>query len=293
MRAIARLIAPWMLAALLPALPGRSLAAQGEPYGWESRLRGDAIALLGEVHDNGVQQRLRFQILKRAIDGGWRPAIAMEQFDRERQPDIDRARARRPHDADYLIQQAGTDPGKQSGGWDWNYYRPYVALALEYQLPLLAANLSRSAAEKIVHQGYDAVFDVAARRELRLDRAPSGLLASQEREVEQGHCHALPNDLLAPMARAQMARDAVMAAVLSAHATHGAVLLAGDGHVRRDLGVPRWLSASLLPRVLSVGFLERGATDPPVEAFDAVIVTKPAARSDPCAELRRHGGMVR
>ena len=45
------------------------------------------------------------------------------------------------------------------------------------------------------------------------------------------------------MAQAQFARDAVMAEVLrrSAPQGGGVVLLAGNGHVRRDIGVPRWL----------------------------------------------------
>jgi len=276
------------MAALLPPLLSAAVGAQSSPYPWEHRLRGDAIALLGETHDNQQQQQLRFEILKRAIDAGWRPAIAMEQFDREHQADIDRARATRPLDADYLIEQASRRHDAQGAGWNWDYYRPYVALALEHHLPLLAANLSRKDAEQIVHHGYGAVFDAATIGDLELERAPPGLRSSQEKEVEEGHCHALPKDLLPAMARAQMARDAVMAAVLRAHAANGVVLLAGDGHVRRDLGVPRWLSAAALPRVLSVGFLERGVTDPPVEAFSEVIETEAAARPDPCATLRRH-----
>ena len=280
------------LAALLPAWL-RSFATEPTQYPWERRLAGDAIALLGEVHDNQRQQQLRLEILKRAISAGWRPAIAMEQFDREHQGDIERARATRPRDAGYLIEQAGGRREPKGGGWNWDYYRPYVALALEYQLPLLAANLSRGDAEKIVHDGYGAVFDAATIRNLGLDRAPAGLRSSQEKEVEEGHCHALPTELLPRMAQAQLARDAVMAAVLGSHAASGVVLLAGDGHVRRDLGVPRWLGASAVPRVLSVGFLERGVTDPPVDAFDAVIVTKAAPRADPCAALRRHSQHTR
>ncbi len=279
------------MAALLPALPLRAPTAEPSRYAWESRLRADTIALLGEVHDNGVQQRLRLEILQRAVQAGWRPAIAMEQFDREHQADIDRARITRPLDADYLIRQAAGAVGTASAsGWNWSYYRPYVALALAYRLPLLAANLSRSDAERIVRHGYQAVFDAGAMAALKLQRPASGLLSSQVKEVEEGHCHALPQELLPDMARAQLARDAVMAALLSAHAAQGVVLLAGDGHVRRDLGVPRWLDGALLPRLLSVGFLERGVTDPPASAFDAVIVTPAAARSDPCAPLRRHGG---
>src|SRR5689334_2045619 len=56
---------------------------------WEARLGGDTLALLGEVHDNAELQRLRFEALSRAVIRGWRPTIAMEQLDRERQGDID------------------------------------------------------------------------------------------------------------------------------------------------------------------------------------------------------------
>ena len=77
--------------------------------------------------------------------------------------------------------------------------------------------------------------------------------------------------------------DAVMAAALREHAARGVVLLAGNGHVRRDLGVPRWLSAGDRARVFAVGFLEQG--DPPerAELFDAVVHTARAVRDDPCA----------
>jgi uncharacterized iron-regulated protein len=270
------------------AVAGPASSVGGEPtsYAWQGRLQGDTIALLGEVHDSPVLQRQRFQILKRAIVAGWRPAIAMEQFDLARQHDIDAARAARPLDADYLIDRAAGRGGTRTSGWNWTYYRPYVALALQYHLPLLAANLSRSDAERIVHHGYAAEFASATIQSLRLDLAPHDLLTAQENEVNEGHCHLLPATLLPGMARAQLARDAWMAAVLRAHAASGVVLLAGDGHARRDLGVPRWLQSLRPSRVLSVGFVERGTSDPPASAFDAVVTAKAVARPDPCAVLR-------
>ncbi len=263
-------------------------AAGGEltTNAWQGRLQGDTVALLGELHDSAVLQSLRFQILKRAIVAGWRPAIAMEQFDLARQHTIDAARIRRPLDADYLIDEATGHNGARTSGWNWTYYRPYVALALQYHLPLLAANLSRTDAERIVNHGYTAVFDSATIQSLGLDLAPPNLLTLQENEVNEGHCHLLPATLLPGMARAQLARDAWMAAVLRAHAASGVVLLAGDGHVRRDLGVPRWLRSFPLSRVLSMGFVERGTSDPPASAFDAIVTAKPVARPDPCAVLR-------
>ena len=87
------------------------------------------------------------------------------------------------------------------------------------------------------------------------------------------------------MAQAQFARDAVMADVLRQHAQRGAVLLAGNGHVRRDLGVSRWLDAEA-PRVFALGLLERHDTQTPPGAFDATLRTEVAERADPCADFK-------
>lgn len=274
------------LATTLAALC-RAVGTEPAPFAWEDRLRGDAIVLLGEMHDNSVQHRLRLEVLRRAFEAGWRPAIAMEQFDREHQVDIERARVEHPLDASYLIEKAAPGHDKSSNPWNWEYYRPYVALALEYQVPLLSANLSRSDAQKIVAHSYAAVFDGSMERLLGLDREPPSLLAAQESEIDVGHCHTVPKEQLPAMARSQLARDAVMAAVLREHAARGVVLLAGNGHVRRDIGVPAWFDAPTLARVFAVGFLERGNPAPPASAFDAEVTTVAAPRPDQCAALRR------
>jgi uncharacterized iron-regulated protein len=285
-RSIARGALLLVLATPLAALCG-AVGSESRPFPWENRLRGDTIVLLGEVHDNPVQHRLRLEVLRRAFEAGWRPAIAMEQFDREHQVDIERARMERPLDENHLIERAATEHGKSINGWNWEYYRPYVALALQFDVPLVAANLSRSDAQKIVEYGYSAVFDDSMQRLLGLDRDRPSLLAAQENEIDAGHCHALPREQLPAMARAQLARDAVMALVLREHAARGVVLLAGDGHARRDIGVPTWFDPPTLARVFAVGFLERSDPDPPASAFDAVVTTDAAPRPDPCATLRR------
>jgi uncharacterized iron-regulated protein len=65
------------------------------------------------------------------------------------------------------------------------------------------------------------------------------------------------------------------------------VLLAGNGHVRRDIGVPRWLQASpLASRLFVVGLLESDEPAKEPGAFDIALVTAPAERADPCAPLR-------
>ena len=85
------------------------------------------------------------------------------------------------------------------------------------------------------------------------------------------------------MALAQVARDQQMARAVAAHAGRGAVLLAGNGHVRRDLGVPRWPDAATRARAQSVGVLETAAS---AGAFDQHVVVPPQPRPDPCASMR-------
>ena len=252
---------------------------------WQSRLRGDTVLILGEVHDNAEQHRLRLEVLHRAFAEGWRPAIAMEQFDRDRQDGIEQARLERPGNAQHVIDRAATPVTVARTGWNWDFYRPFVELALHYDVPLVAANLSNADTSRIVKDGYTAVFDAPTLAALGLDRPiAAAWQAAQEQEINAGHCRALPASVWPRMARAQFARDAVMARLLLEHADRGVVLLAGNGHARRDLGVPRWLA--IAPRrLVSIGFLEDGDEEP--DAFDAVVRTVRAARDDPCAAFRR------
>jgi len=276
----------WIAAPLLAALLG-ACAATAPADAWERRLQGNAVVLLGEVHDNAQQHRLRMALLRRAFAAGWRPAIAMEQFDREHQADIERARRERPGDAQHVIDLAAPSSARPGGGWNWDFYRPVVALALEYNLPLIAANLSNADTTRIVRGGFAAVFDSASLASLGLDRPMSDeWQLAQEREIDAGHCRALPPAMWPRLARAQFARDAVMADALGRHAGSGIVLLAGNGHVRRDIGVPRWLGIEQ-GRVFTVAYLEDDDASTPVAAFDAAVRTAVAEREDPCAGLKK------
>ncbi|HEY0859007.1 MAG TPA: ChaN family lipoprotein [Albitalea sp.] len=253
---------------------------------WERRLHGDTLALLGEVHDNGELHRLRLAALQRAVERGWRPALVMEQFDIDRQADIERARRERPRDPHHLVAQAG--PAR---GWHWPHYLPVVALALRFELPLHAGNLPRAQASRLVRESADTVFGAERARALGLD-APldTAWQGQHEREIGDSHCGVLPQRLWPGMARAQAARDAVMADVLQRHAAPGAVLLAGNGHVRRDIGVPRWLTRVPPQRLLVVGYVEANDVQEAAQAderYSARVQAPPATRDDPCEALRK------
>ena len=53
--------------------------------------------LLGEVHDNPAGHQQRFDWLRQQVEQGWRPVIALEQFDR---PDTRKCAVRVSNDSD-------------------------------------------------------------------------------------------------------------------------------------------------------------------------------------------------
>ena len=268
-----------------PAFAAAPMQIDPTPSALARTMQGHRVVLLGEVHDNAAQHSLRVAALRQLIERGARPAIAFEQFDHERQSDIERARREWPRDADYLIAQGGV-----INDWDWKSYRPFVALALEFDLPIVAANLARADATQVAIRGWSEAFDAKTVQELRLDALPSAFRHKQEEAIALGHCNLLPAEMLAPRANAQIARDVVMAQSIQTYLDRGVVLLAGNGHVRRDIGVPFWLSREAARQTISIGLLERDDDQSAAESvadFDAYMITKRAERDDPCKQLQQ------
>lgn len=288
--------APWVS----PLLPDHPLVGTI----WDARERRSAtrtaleaacaqadFALVGETHDNPDHHRLQLELLEAIVRAGRRPAVALEQLDREHQAALDRARVERPGDAGYVADAAQFD----RRGWHWPFYEPIIAFTLANGLPLVAANLSRRDASAVVERGYDALGADAASRLGLLQLPDPAQVEAIEAAVREGHCGKLPESVVPRMAAAQRARDAMIADALIARASAGAVLIAGNGHVRRDLGVPLQLAARAPQRsVLAVGIVEviegmaRAEDYVAPEAgnaprFDFAVFTPRAARPDPCA----------
>jgi uncharacterized iron-regulated protein len=114
--------------------------------------------------------------------------------------------------------------------------------------------------------------------------------------VLESHCAMLPERLLPGMAAAQRVRDATLAQALLDSGPDGAVLIAGNGHVRRDLGVPLYVTAAR-GAICAVGILEaeEGKEEPQdyyadgrelPSQFDFVCFTPGWERPDPCASFK-------
>jgi uncharacterized iron-regulated protein len=235
------------------------------------------VVLLGEVHDNPSGHALRLRAFDAWLAGGARPALVLEPFDVGDQPAIDAALRREPRpDGRALVQAvlAARPAGATRAGWDWHFYEPFLDRALRLGLPVVAGNVGRDAARHIIRDGLaPAGFDAAV---------PEDIVAGQARAIEASHCGQVDAAFARRMAQAQVARDQQMARAVEVHAARGVVLLAGNGHVRTDIGVPRWLSAATRARSEAIGVLE---PDDPRGAYDRTVVVPAAPRADPCAGL--------
>lgn len=251
--------------------------------------------LLGEIHDNPLHHAARAELIAQLAAKGLRPAVVMEQFDLD-------------HDAALLAaQRAGADAegladagALDRKGWLWPMHKPVIEAARAARLPIRAGNLPRSA----LHGDVQAMASDAGAPwypRFHAARWSEAQAAELREDIVASHCGKLPESIVPEVVLAQRLRDAAMAqAVFHAATADGAILIAGDGHVRADLGVPVYLHAPGMPgaeaRSVSVGFVEANPEDEKSAdfprrlaaenpGFDYLWFTAPARRENPCAGI--------
>ncbi|MBS0507845.1 MAG: ChaN family lipoprotein [Proteobacteria bacterium] len=269
----ARACAPAWLALMLLALPGCALQPPSTPAdsAWHAELERwpatDAL-LLGEQHDAPEHQRWEADSVRWLAERGRLAALVIEMAEAGTGTD-------------------GLPPGANAaqvyaalhwneGAWPWQRYGPVIMAAVAAGVPVRGGNLPMARMR-------------AAMQDETLDKhLPPAALALQRQAIADGHCGLLPADRVMPMVRIQLARDASMAqAVLDARQSGRTVLLvAGWGHVRRDLGVPTWLPPDLKTKAaIAQAGQALAATGSEANYIHA---TPALAPRDHCAELRAH-----
>ncbi len=266
-----------------------------------------SILLLGEIHDNAIHHRVRAKIISHLVaanKAGGKPALVFEHLTIAQQPKVDAYLARvreiaRGDRAEGFFKAVGW---AKSGWPDSKIFEPLFTRALEAGHSIVAANVTRAYVRKIVRGGDTSLTD-AVRQRLRLVQPlEADLKDALLEELERSHCGLMPKSAFTRMAQGQNLRDAHMASQVGAAANkHGsAVLLAGNGHVRADRGVPYYLRRMghktgvvtvMLLEVSSkktkrIDYIERGPDGRP--AVDFIILTRRAEREDPCERMRRY-----
>jgi uncharacterized iron-regulated protein len=272
---------PLRVAALLALLLAAAPAGAAELT--DTQLAEADVVLLGEIHDDPAHHRRQAEILTRMAALGLAPTVVFEMIPTDLQEALERA----------VDDGAGADRladvvGWEERGWgDFALYRPVIEAALGADLRIVGGDLPDALKRRIGRDGAATLEDWDRSRlglDAPLDPAARSAL---EAALAEGHCGLLPADRLPAMVDVQRARDGSMAETIRKAAGFGpVVLIAGQGHVREDFGVPSVLArtASHL-QVLSVALAADGSEPPGV--FDVVLGTGAApAREDPCASFR-------
>jgi uncharacterized iron-regulated protein len=260
------------------------------------RLAGERFVLLGEIHDNPDHHRLQAFVITELTRRGRRPGVVMEQITADQEGLLNLFQSGRNRTAERLGPAIEWD-GK---GWPaWKFYQPIAAAAFDAGLSIYAGDDSKDIYKKIGKEGL-AVIGSQDQQQLGLAKplAPPLETALVE-DLVLSHCSMMPAERMRPMLYVQRYRDAVLARSLrKADSGDGAVLTAGNGHVRTDRAVPWYLrETGLSSRTLMIVEATKEAGDPiallPPDpdgkpTADFIWVTPGAEREDPCEGLKRH-----
>lgn len=226
--------------------------------------------LLGEKHDNADHHRLQARVVRALAP----PVVAFEQLE-EGAPVGDATTSAE------LAQRVGWE---ESGWPSFDLYAPVFDAVFETGAGVRPAHPTRDTLQVAMRQGIEALPEALTTGlpDVTLTQAHRDDLAE---EITEAHCGHATDEVLRWMIRGQQLKDAWMARAL-ATAGPGAVLVAGNGHTRRDRGVPRYLSAS----TATLSFVEvvEGSHAPSDHQAPADFVwfTPRVDDDDPCERFR-------
>ncbi len=273
------------------------------------KLDDTTVVLLGETHDNPDHHVLRRWAINQIISLREQrrsvvlnTALVFEQLSADQQPALDKFGDLKSSSPNLVtLPELKRLLNWDKSGWAKYDYDPLFQAAIDAKLPIYPGDVTRDAIMKAAKEG-EAALTPDERARLALDKPLGAKLDDASlTEIEDAHCNTMPKDALSGMAFAQRYRDASLAdALINAAGKHGsAILIAGNGHVRTDRGVP-WYIRQRAPdkKVFSVMLVEveDGKNDPEAyvprdpdgkPAADYIIFTPGVAgRPDPCEKMR-------
>ncbi len=270
----------------------------------ERRVREAPVVLLGEVHDNPDHHRIQAELLRAFAKGRAKPpAVVYEMIPTDRDGALEALKGAKKLSANAVFDIVDWD----NSGWpSRKVYEPVMKATVEVSGVPVAGGLPKDMVRKIGKRGLAALSRQQI-GELKLGPLPPELEKRLERDIVKSHCDMIPPSAAKAMSPVQRMRDALLAKrTVDAFRERGsAAVITGNGHARKDRGVPFYLARSGYlpphgkgPRPLVVRLVEarKGAGKvedlmpegtKPAELADIVIVTPRAEREDPCKGFRR------
>lgn len=280
----------WLTLGLSACAPGSRMGAAASTPGHTSAVLNGLlpaqVLLLGEQHDAPEHQQRQREVLGALIAQRQAAALVIEMAEQGGD-----TRQLPTHASEADARQALGWSASEAAGWDWAVYGPLVMQAVRAGVPVWGGNLPRA---QFRHTMQDAALD---------NRLTAPALHTQQNQIREGHCQLLPESQIGPMTRVQIARDRALASTAEGAMRTGqtVLLVAGNQHVRRDLGVPVHLSPQVKARVVlmqsgdgnttaGTAAVDTDNTSADKSAADQVWPTAPVPERDHCAEFKTQMG---
>ena len=225
------------------------------------------VLIVGEQHDVAQHQRLHLAVVQQLAQEHRLGALALEMASAGSSTESLSTWA--PE------SEVQTALHWQNEAWPWAAYGPAVMAAVRAGVVVKGANLPANRLRE-------------AMKEAALDGLLSGpALKAQQQAIRLGHCGLLPESQIRPMTRVQIARDISMAQTVASLVKAGktVVLLTGNGHAERTLGVPLHLPRNLTSKVVLLQANQGPQATHSVANFDQTWATEAAPATDYCADL--------
>ncbi|MGB7299157.1 MAG: ChaN family lipoprotein [Burkholderiaceae bacterium] len=291
-------------------LVGTVWRGHGERSSWRDLsdgLRNARFVLLGEVHTNADHHLLQARVIEALASLGRKPVVVWEMISQNHQAVLDSPGLTTAESVRALNKELNW----ANSGWpQWSMYEPIALAAVAYGLPMRGAALDQQFVRGLPRAGKDGLSEEVINRLHLAEPLSDANNQSMLDALDKGHCGLVPKESLAPMQWVQRARDGAMAdAMLRTSDRDDAnkdnqesVLIAGNGHIRKDWGVPAVLSRAATVRsedtaILSIAQIEvsEGELDPADyvdiqtrgSLYDFVVFTPRSEIKDHCAELRK------
>lgn len=248
-----------------------------------SRLASSPYVLIGEKHDNPDHHLIEQHLLNTFAASD--TAVVFEMLNDTQAPLID---SLKPNASLDDFKQQLQWPGK---GWAWQDYGPLFQTVVQQGAALLAGNIDRQTISQLYSGGVDVLTD---KQRFETVTAVSEKTTDSITElVFESHCKMMPREYLQPMVNIQLAKDASMASAMVRSAKSQKLLIAGNVHTRKDVGVPQHLAvkgiASATVAIIEVQESLQQVTDYPEvqrKQADYVWFTPKVTDKDYCEDLK-------
>lgn len=261
MRSLVHILAGAALLAAPFAWADNSSPVPAEPFD---------VYVLGEFHDNPTHHAVQATFLEQLSPR----AVVYEMLTADEAAQLRDV----PRDKETLLSAIDE--------FHWSNLADYIDLLTRSSV-IVGAALPREDVRVAFADGAAAVFGEDAQTYGLTTPLPEDEAETRAQLQFEAHCEAMPMDMMGGMIEAQRLRDAAFArAVINAVDSHGqpVVLITGNGHARRDWGVPAYLARARPDlTVFALGQSESGSLS---GAFDTVTDAPTVERSDPCAAFR-------